>query len=192
MLKILEVPFKKQVLANSCFPAAIKMILRFYNDDIDERKLYKKSTLPGHKGTWDFKIGPIIIRKGYRFTSYWNGPVESCCLEPEIIKAYKAAYKKAIKIGMGHKKNASVYLIKNLIGRGIPVIAEVHAGKFYNEKMEWTHVMVIFGYDRKNFYFHDPDKKYGGANKKISFSKFKKCWEKISPDSGKSMSIIEK
>ncbi len=192
MKKILDVPFRKQVLANSCFPACVRMVLKFYGDDIDEKKLCKNSSLSGHKGCWDVKIGPIIIGKGYRVTTFWNGSIEEWNSKSDIIRAHEKQYKKAIRRGLKHKKDATVSLIKKFIDNGTPVLTEVSADRFYNEKLGYTHMVVIVGYDKSNFYFHDPRRLGGKKLKKISINKFRKCWEKISNDSGRSMFVIEK
>ena len=191
-MKKLDVPFRKQVLANSCFPACVKMVLRYYGDDINEKALSKNSSLPGHKGCWDVKIGPIIIRKGYRVTTFWDGSIEEWNSKSDIIRAHEKQYKKSVRQGLKHKKGATVSVIKKFIDNGTPVLTEVSSDKFYNEKLGYTHMIIIVGYDKNSFYFHDPGKKYGGKNKKIPFVKFRNCWEKISSDAGRSMFVIER
>ncbi len=190
--RVLDVPFRKQILANSCFPACVRMVLKFYGDDIDEKWLCKNSTLPGHKGCWDVKIGPILIRKGYSVTSFWDGSIQDWNSDSELIKAHQKEYKRAAKQGLKHKKNATISLIKKFIDNNTPVLTEVSSDRLYREHFGYTHMVVIVGYDNKNFYFHDPDKTHGGKNKKVSFGRFRKCWEKISSDSGRSMIVIEK
>jgi len=192
MKKIIKVPFKKQVIDFSCFPAAVNAVLRFYGDEIDERSLYRKSIIKGHgKGSFDVKISQVLIKKGYDVTTFWNGFMEGSGLGKGAIRIYKKEYKKALKKGMVHKRNATISLIKKFIDKGIPVLTEVSAGKFYGTKAWWTHMIIVVGYDSKNFYVHDPDKYVGKKFKKITISKFRKCWEQISPlGVGRSMFVI--
>ncbi|HLD57268.1 MAG TPA: C39 family peptidase [archaeon] len=109
-----------------------------------------------------------------------------------MIKTHQKEYKRALSIGLKHKKNATISLIKKFIDNNTPVLTEVSADKLYKENLGYTHMIVVVGYDKNNFYFHDPDKIHGGKNKKILFSKFRKAWEKISSNSGRSMTVIEK
>ena len=94
--------------------------------------------------------------------------------------------------GMKNRKNAETTTIKNFIDRGVPVIAEVKSNIFYKTKFKGTHAIVIFGYDDKSFYYHDPEKKRGGKDRKITTKKFYKAWKKIYPKVGRSLMIIEK
>src|SRR3989338_7634852 len=192
MKKVLNVPFRKQVLANSCFPACVRMVLRYYGDDIDEKILSKRSSLPGHKGCWDVKIGPILIKKGYNVTTFWDGSIEEWVPKSKLIRAHEKQYRKAIEQGLKHKNGATVSLIKKFIDNGTPVLTEISSDRFYRENLGYTHMIVIFGYDKSGLYFHDPDKKHGDKSRKISFVRFRNCWEKISKDSGRSMFVIYK
>lgn len=70
MKKLLCAPFRKQVLEYSCFAAAVCMALRFYGDDIDKRRLYWATVLPGSKKAQDVKLAQILVRKGYGVTSF--------------------------------------------------------------------------------------------------------------------------
>lgn len=188
--KTLDVPYRKQVLANSCFPCCVRMVLAYYGDDVDERLLYKKAKLPGHKGAWDVKIGPFLIKKGYNVTTYWDGEIGDWGNAKLLKHAHLKAYKYAIKsCGLKHKKGASLELIKKLISKGIPVLTEVSQNKFYNEKLAGTHMVVVIGFDKTGFYLHDPSE---GEKIKIHYRKFRDCWEKIQGNAGRSMVVIEK
>ena len=190
MKKILNVPFNKQVLSFSCFPASVRMVLKYFGDNINEKTLAINSRLPDHKGCWDVKIAPFLIKKGYNVISYWNGLLSGWNASKKLAKAYNAEYKKASKIGFRHKKNARISTIKDYIKNGIPVLTEVDASMFYKKKFDFTHMIVVVGYDKVNFFVHDPDKDWGKTFKKISISKFRKAWEKLSPKSGRSMFVV--
>ena len=199
MKKILLVPFKKQSLSYSCFPSAVNMVLRFYGDAIDEKKLYREAIIPGGKGTWDVKIAPFLIKKGYKVTTFWSGKIGEWGYGPKLIRKYRKVYSEALKHGMRHRQDASIDLIKSFIDKGIPSLAEVSADKFYRRKMGVSHILVVVGYSNKYLFIHDPDIEFGGKFKKVSINRFRRAWEKIapvsgwdiSPSAGRSMTVIE-
>ncbi|MBI4020418.1 MAG: C39 family peptidase, partial [Candidatus Aenigmarchaeota archaeon] len=191
-MRMLDVPFRKQKLANSCFPACVKMVLGYYGDDIDEKELYENSVLPGHPGAWDVRVSQFLINKGYKVTSYWNGKQESWWgVKQETANAYRREMGKALEMGFIHRQNAGMPLIRKFIDTNIPVLAEVDADVFYGEKLGCTHMVVVVGYDEDNFYVHDPDKKGGGKTRAVPIRRFRKAWERLSPMAGRSLFVIE-
>jgi len=192
MKVILPVPYHKQVLANSCFPACVRMVLEYYGDRIDEKALYHKALLPGHKGSWDVNIAQILIKKGYSVMTLWKGPTKEWKLPDVTLKHYMIESRKATKLGMKHKSNPTFGLIRKLIRQGIPVLAEVSVEKLYGKKINCTHMIVLAGYGRNNFYVHDPDKEFGAKFRRIAATRFKKGWEKITPSGyGRSVFVIK-
>ncbi len=191
---ILPVPYRKQVTESSCFPACIRMVLRFYGDDVDERWLWMRGILlPEHTGTWDVTLAPVLKSSGYDSVSYWSGSINgwSTTVPLKTREKYKELYRRGIRDGsLTHRRNASLQLIKKYLSRGIPVLAEVNADVFYGRKCGWTHMVVIVGCSKNFFYVHDPDKHMGGKFLRVSVSRFRASWEKLSSLVSKSMFVI--
>ena len=170
------------------------MVLRYYGDDINERKLFHQGRIKPWKGTWDVTTAQSVLKKGYAVTVGWTGDLTSWNIPLNISKRYWKEYKKAIRKGMRHEKDSTISKIKKYLNKKVPVMAEVHAGRLYKKKYDWTHMIVITGYDehKKIFYYHDPDKKMGGKKRTIAFITFKKIWEQLYPGVGRSIMIVEK
>ncbi len=188
-MKILRVPFKKQKLNDSCFPASVDMVLRYYGDLVNEKKLAASTKLSEQDGSSDVKIGQVLLRKGYNVTTFWNGSMHQWNEEKSITRRYKKEYKKSLRLGLKRKKNATLSLIKFFIDKNIPVLAEVSANKFYGRKLDYTHMVVVTGYDNRYFYINDPNKKIGGK-KKITMRKFGKSWKNLYSGFGRSMFVV--
>ena len=168
------------------------MVLNYYGDDISEETLYRSGKLPGHKGRWDVKIAPVLIKRGYDVASYWNGGLKAWRLKPVTIRSFNIAYAKAKKMGFTHKIRASLSIIKRLVGQGTPVIAEVDADHFYGGTFGVTHVILIVGYDSNNLIVHDPEKNLGARFRKVPYQLFKRSWERLAGLAGRSMIVIKK
>src|SRR3989338_836172 len=124
----LSVPYRKQQTETSCFPACIRMILRYYGDDIDEKQLNKEGHNPHHERNYDMRRDIIFAKelkkKGYHVTTYWNGVIEGWELPQHRHESYKKEYKNAIKNNIiTHKRNATITTIEKYIDKKIPVIA---------------------------------------------------------------------
>lgn len=194
----LQVPYRKQQREISCFPACIRMVLKYYGEKIDEKWLHSKGLPEKEERDLDYKrdtiYAKILHKKNYKITSYWNGNIENLNLSKKRYKAYKKEYETAVKKGiLSHKRNASVKTIKNYLNKKIPLIAEVlHRALHYGKYHVWDHKVIITGYDKKYFYINDPDKWEGEKNKKIPIKEFLERWEYITPKSGRMLFIIEK
>jgi hypothetical protein len=100
---------------------------------------------------------------------------------------YKQHEKKALKTKKYfRRKNADLKLIKHYVRHGMPVIAEVLAGKFYRTHEIGTHMILIRGYTKEGLLICDP----WGLQHHISDEHFKKAWIP-SPRFGRSMIVIE-
>jgi len=194
----LNVPYRRQQTETSCFPACIRMILRYYGDDIDEKQLNKEGHNSHHEKNYDMRrdiiFAKILQKKRYHVTTYWNGVIEGWELPQHRHESYKKEYEDAIqKKIIIHKRNATLTTIQNYINKGVPVIAEkIHHALHYGKRKTWNHIVIITGYTKKYFFLHDPDKWEGEKHKKITKKEFTKNWEKLSPKSGKMLYIIEK
>ncbi len=184
---IINVPYQKQKYSTSCLPAAIKMVMHYFGVFVDEKILLKKGTISGHKGTWDAKLAPYIIKKGFCFESYWKGSAANQAV-PHVQKAYIRAMATAKKVGWRYCGSGKIAKAKQFLAKKIPVIAELNAGLLYKKKYEWTHVIVLTGFNKNGFYYLDS---YAPAKKprKISFARFARCWE-CNADCQNSMMVI--
>src|SRR3989344_5602847 len=104
----LSVPYRKQQFENSCLPACIRMVLRYYGDDINERKLFHQGRIKPWKGTWDVTTAQSVLKKGYAVTVGWTGDLTSWNIPLNISKRYWKEYKKAIRKGMRHEKDSTI------------------------------------------------------------------------------------
>ena len=178
----------KQQRSYTCVAACVKMVLHYFGDKVDEVKFYKKCQLsPDFEGLCDVCIAPALSKLGYRLISYWNGRLEDWGVwTTDLANLYHAAEKRAKKMKCySRRRNASLKTIKNYIDKGIPVIAEVLAGKFYGTHDIGTHTVVIRGYDKRGLNICDP---YAGTNF-LSYKRFLRAWIP-SKRFGRSMMVI--
>ncbi len=188
----LNVPYFKQFNKHACFVASIAMILRFYGIRINQRKVYNESKEydPTRKrriwGCYDAKIMFAIKHTGYKMKIWQN--LTNGKMVPEIERwhddVYIPEFNKAKNAGLIiERRNATVGLIKKFLGKGMPVIAEVHTNAWYKTKRfpdHETHTIVIIGYEGDNLIINDPYMHYlgkSGRNIEISLNRFRKAWE---------------
>lgn len=187
----LNVPYFRQFNKHSCFVASTAMVLCFYGTRINQRKVYNAAKVhdPTRKrriwGCYDAWLMPSIRHTGYRMRIWQN---RTGVMPPEIKKwhneIYLPEFNKAKRAGLiTEKKNATIGLIKQLLLKGIPVIAEVHTNTWYKLKTfpdHETHMVVIIGYEGGNLIVNDPFLHYlgkNGRNVKINIAYFRKAWE---------------
>ncbi len=172
----------------TCVAACVKMVLHYFGDRIDELRFYRKSRLsPDFEGLCDVCIVPELARKGYTLVSYWNGRLEDWGVwTPELARLYRNAEKHARKLkAYVRRRNATLGIIKGFIDKGIPVIAEVLAGKFYGTRDIGTHTIVVRGYNKRGLLVCDP---YAG-HYLLSYRRFLRAWIP-SRRFGRSMMVI--
>lgn len=171
----LACPCHKQERSYTCVAACVKMALQYFGVKIDELKFYKKSRLsPDFEGLCDVCIVPELSRLGFKVVSYWNGRLEDWGVwTQDLARLYRNAEKRARRINSYvRRRNATVETIKGFIDKGIPVIAEVLAGKFYSSHDIGTHTIVIRGYNKQGFFVCDP---YAGSYL-LSYKRFVRAW----------------
>jgi ABC-type bacteriocin/lantibiotic exporter with double-glycine peptidase domain len=170
----LKVPYFKQTLEYSCFPASVKMVLSYYGLEFDEVELYNKTKR--QRFCWEDKMAEFLLEKGFKVTIYFEGDT----LDHVDKKTENEFYSKLKYLisskGLIKRENATLDIIKDFLKNKTPVLAEVDADKLYKKKYDMTHMLVIYGFDNEKFYIRDP---FDQGNKKISYDDFKKCWEKI-------------
>mgnify|MGYP001609177180 CR=1 FL=1 len=174
---LLDVPYHRQRSAIGCFPAGIKMVLGYFGDKVNERILVRQGRILDYEGTWDAKLAIPVIKRGYHFDSYWEGRVENdTTISARVKAAYLRAMKSAKRIGWRYRGKGSIALAKRFLQKEIPVLAEVEAAPFYkNRSYEFTHIIVLIGFDRSHFFYLDPWRP--GKQRKITYNSFQKCWK---------------
>jgi len=186
---VIPVECFRQRSSTSCLAACVRMVLHYYKTRIDELKFYKEAQLSrDFQGLCDACIAVPLIKRGYKVTTYWNGELEDWGVwTTELARLYARHEKKALKTKKYfRRKNATVSLIKHYVRHGMPVIAEVLAGKFYRTRDIGTHMILIRGYTKEGFLICDP----WGAQHFISYRHFSKAWIP-SKKFGNSMIVIE-
>ena len=172
----------------TCLAACVRMVVHYFGDHVDELDLYREARLsPEYPGLCDACIALPLIKRGYKVITYWDGKLEDWGVwTTDLAELYKAREKKALKTKKYvHRKNASFEIIKKYLLKGIPVTAEVLAGKFYRTNEIGTHMIMIRGFSKDGFLICDP----WGMQHYITYEHFKKAWIP-SNKFGRSMIVI--
>lgn len=186
---ILPVECFHQRSPDTCLAACVRMVLQYYGDRIDELKFYHEARFGRqYPGLCDVCIAMPLIKRGFKITSYWDGHLDDWGVwTTDLAELYKEHEKKALRTKKYlRRRNASPDLIKKLVTKGIPVIAEVLAGKLYNTHEIGTHMILICGFNKQGFWMCDP----WGLQHFISYKHFSKAWIP-SRRFGRSMIVIE-
>jgi len=189
---VLDVPHVQQISAKTSLAACAEMVLRHNGIELSQREIYQTAKSGDRGPATDVGISLAIKDLGYKVVSWWNENKNAPDGWADMMQNfYWPIYWRAVQLGVLEKKeDADLFLIKELINKGVPVIAEVDNGKFYGGKTIGTHAIVIKGYSRAHFTYNDPLFQ-NGANKTIGFKKFEECWAE-NPFSMKSISVIVK
>jgi hypothetical protein len=160
---------------DTCLAACVRMALHYFGDKIDELDFYHKARFgPKYPGLCDVCIALPLIKRGYSVISYWNGRLEDWGVwTSELSELYSKHEAAAFKTKKYHRRaNASPELIKKYLTSGVPIIAEVLAGKFYRTREIGTHMILIRGFDKHGFLICDP----WGMQHFVSYEHFQKAW----------------
>ena len=188
---VLDIEHVEQMNPSASGAACAEMAFKHAGFDANQRGIYEKARLAEGKTCTDAGIALSVADSGYKVVSWWNenknAPLEWTGVMQNF---YWPLYWRAVKNGALEKReNADTHLIKELINKGLPVIAEVDNGKFYNKKSSWTQFILIKGYSRTHFTYNDPSMKSGG--KTIEFKKFEGSWMET-PFVNRSMFVVVK
>ncbi|HLD42094.1 MAG TPA: C39 family peptidase, partial [archaeon] len=189
---VLEVPHVQQISEKTAFAACAEMALKFFGQEANQRDIYEiaKSGDNGH--ATDAGVSLAIKDLGYKIISWWtenkNPPVGWAEFMQNF---YWPIYWRVVKMGVLEKKEeADLFLIKEMIDKGIPVIAEVDSQKISGKKSGYPYFILIKGYSRKHFTYNDPSAALG-SNRIIDFKEFEEMWSET-PFSRKFISVIVK
>ncbi len=189
---VLAIPFVQQVNPKGALASYTEMILRYYRVETSQRDIYDKAKWgDGNKeAITDAGIGLSLSDFGYRVVSWKNERSDAPQNWKDFEQHYWPQYWRAVKVGsLEVKKDADIFLIKEFVDKGLPVIAEVDNGKLSGGQTTWTQFILIIGHSNTHFTYHNSQEPKGG--KTITFQKFSECWEQT-PFVNKSMRIIVK
>ena len=153
-MKILKVPYIKQINSNSCGAAVLEMVYKYYGiENVSQEELMDryKELEPHGSGNYRMATDTLVAdakEKGFK----------SECL--------RANYKSA--------KDCFSLLRENIEIKKIPVIV---CQKFTDEEPLIGHFRVVIGMDENSIYLHDPHLETGGERLKWSLDKFINFWQ---------------
>ncbi|MBI4163472.1 MAG: C39 family peptidase [Candidatus Aenigmarchaeota archaeon] len=189
---ILAMPFVQQVNLKATLAAYAEMILRHYGIETNQRDIYDKAKWgDGDKeAITDAGIGLALSDFGYRIVCWKNERSDAPQNWKDFEQHYWPQYWRAVKVGaLEVKKDADIFLIKESIDKGVPVIADVDNGKLSGKQTTWTQPVLLIGYSNTHFTYHNSQEAKGA--KTITFQKFSECWEQT-PFVNKSMRVLVK
>ena|SRR3989338_6989467 len=189
---VLPVPFVQQVNPKGGLAPFAEMILRHYGVESGQRDIFDKAKWgdADKEGITDAGIGLSLSDFGYKIVCWKNERPDAPQSWKDREQYYWPQYWRAVKVGaLDVKKDADLFLIKEYIDKGVPVIAEVDNGKFSGKQTTWTQFILLIGHSNTHFTYHNPLENKGG--KTITFEKFSQCWTET-PFVNKSMRVIVK
>lgn len=132
----MKIPLFKQK-KNTCGPTALRMILKYFGNDISESRVIKSIGGINKYGTRTTKLAEFAKKSGFRLE----------CL------SYN---RKLAKSGARIKKPSKADILK-FLRRNIPVIVAVRSFLIYGGKSsEEGHFIVVTGYKNGIFWYNDP------------------------------------
>ncbi len=181
----LPIPYFKQERKNSCGLAVLRMVFKYYDEDVTEKTFLKDIKLRSY-GTLLTDLGIIALKRGYKVTIHTLHlpliaplllPFETSITENHLKKIQPrktdndtlSSFKKFIKLGgtliweTPRIKNIEKYLIKK-----IPVIINYNTAATGDYFKNWDngHYLVVNGFNGTSVAVLDPDK--GGGAYEIS------------------------
>ncbi len=189
---VLNVPHVQQISEKMGFAACSQMILKFFGQDVNQRDTYQTAKSGDNGHATDVGTSLAIKDFGYKIISWWTENKDSPAGWLDFMQNfYWPIYWRAVQMGVFEKKEeADLFLIKEMIDKGLPVIVEVDSQKMSGKKSSFPYFIVIKGYSRKHFTYNDPST-HLGSNRTIEFKEFETMWAET-PFARKSMSVILK
>ncbi len=189
---LLDVPHVQQISANTSLAACAEMVLRHNGTELSQREIYQTAKSGDRGPATDVGISLAVKDLGYKVVSWWDENKNAPDGWADMMQNfYWPIYWRAVQLGVLEKKeDADLFLIKEMIDKGLPVIVEVDSGKLHNKKTSLNHAIVIKGYSRTHFTYNDPYLA-NGANKRMDLKKFEEIWVDT-PFVNRSMFVILK
>ena len=165
----LDVPYFKQTRFSTCGPAALMMVMKYWDNSIElSRKFENKIWINSNPviffgGTLQFGLSKTASKMGFKVEIYQKTKISdsrTLGLLPLIEKNFIRKLKK-LKIKIHYQKDIFV-IIFDLIKKDIPPIVFVNLKEIIDENV--LHWLVVTGYDENNIFVNDPYIPYGFSN----------------------------
>ena len=165
---ILKVPLYQQK-PRMCGPVDFQMVYDYHfpRNNINVVKLATENLkATGNWGTWPAEAGKTK-----------NGKTSGLAYGMDIIA-------RSLNFKAKGKSNGTFDIIRKAIDKNLPVIAGVGTGMTDVSGKDYSHFVVIIGYDDKGFYINDSysdiDMKHKVASQyHVNFSRFQIAWESV-------------
>ncbi len=189
-----DVPFYANPDETHCVQATLKMVLKYFLDkDFSFEELDALSRKSPGKGTWLFpalinieKMGVQIkniepfdyqkyFEQGDAYVTNAYPPLQArYYIEESNLSDVKDAIPLFLKTIRSEMREASMRDIEKLLEEEWLVTCEVNANCLQEEKGFEGHMVLVVGFDDKNFYLNDSDESRN--RKEVPKEKFEKCW----------------
>jgi|SRR5579884_649798 len=185
-----------------CYQAALKMLLKYFlpEKEYSWEELEKFSAKKEGLSTWPTQAYMNLLKMGFeiidmdefdnqRFIklgeSYliekfgeevarWQVQMSDLAQERRLMEEYETYHKHQFKL-------PEIEDIKKSLDQGFLVMCTVNSEVLNHKSGYIGHIVLIYGYDDKNLYLHDPGLPPIEA-RKVSYEEFRKAWE--SPNEG--------
>lgn len=217
-MKTLNVPRYKNFNNYSCFVTTVAMVLRYFGDRINQKKIYEKAKVYHPKDkerVFGCTVPSIMLalkNREYKMIAWHdrdNKEIKKAGKEMELFfNIWERQIKEAEKIGiLESHKHGKFSLIKKYLAKGLPVIVGIKSKTFYKGNPFWeksiynrkwpedtAHVIVITGYKDGKYLYNDSSPFLNGKegkNMKTSEARLKRAW-KDAPYVKNAIFILEK
>ncbi len=162
----LEVPFYKQTTKLNCGPAALRMVIVYFEQDLGLEILEQRTGIKEGKGISTIQIATAAALSGYK-TNFFSKHIyfNEENLKLEFYQKYSEAVQQSKQV-VEDAKNAGVEmeergvsleeLLRNVTHNNVPIILlDWNIVKGTREKGYQGHFVPIVGYDESNVYVHN-------------------------------------
>ncbi len=194
----MRVPFYSNTADDThCYQAALKMVLKYFLPDkkYSWKALEKLTAKVDGLWTWptqglinlhntgfnivdidDFNIEEFIKDGEKYLIKKYGKEVGNAQIKHSDIEQERRIYRKYLKLNLHQQRLPILENIEGLIDDGYLVICNVNAYTLNSKTGYAGHFVVIYDYDGKYFFLHDPGLPPLEA-RKISYENFTKAWE---------------
>jgi len=198
---LLDVPFyKNNENGNQCLQVGMQTVFKYYlNKEYSLNQLDKLTGRYGDLWTWTAQIVPVLYDLGLKVEYYGGTDYElfsnlnfikkhfrkdaQIVIDHTDFKVLKVAIKKLSKYNLFIKENITIDDIKKHIKNDHLVLVTVDNSKLYNRKEPFEgHMIVLTGFSKSGFYYHDSGPINPKPNLNVSFETFSKASDLVSKD----------
>ena len=162
--KVLDVPYYQQTNYQTCGPAALMMVMKYWDEKVEfskdfEYKIWKKAKSISLKGgTLQFRMASYAKIKGFTVEIYQKQKYSNYHKFGKIFYSlfeFILSYKnRRLKIPIRYGKDI-IYVIKNALSKKIPPIVFLNLEPITGENV--FHWLVVTGLKENIVYVNDPD-----------------------------------